>query len=670
MLLPAEILTNVSTQLSISFWYLMPPALEAYNYLGYNTARDVSIGYDDRVFEMPGFKVYSLESWGYGHMMTADGLGTTRLFGMYGPAQPIDRWNHFVFTIDGKEARIYINGKQAYDPSFGTKTLAELKVPGQPLCVMSNVWACMDELRLYNYVLPQSEIDGLYRSDGQGELARYSFDNEAIGAVSAVHDDAGYEASAVGAQVVGESNGASFLLGPGGGLTMPAALTFGKDCSAFTYATWVKRPVGQSARFTLMKAAADARYSMEVGFWNNALWGSAAQSPIVGSFPNDGGWHHLIVSYGNSRLRAYVDGVKVQDNPQAYMDPYYGFGVGTLTLTNATTVGIGVDDMRFFNFALSDEQALQVYLGTDAELIPEPPAGLDQPRRVLSSGFLAEFFDFGDTNLTTVPDLTLRAADETRTVGQISYPGSSGAFLDLDSRFDDYFADRHSGSLSIPVAGDYTFAVESDDGFRLLIDGQLVALSDVSGRQQTAPLSLSAGLHPFVLLHYENTGVAGLRLLWSGPGIDGEELIPASALYKADYIDALTPMQRWRLRSWGVIDAGGLFAPDADYNGDGVKNLMAYAMGASPMGPVPLPEGSFENGRMRMAFNRVRDHTDIIYEVAASDNMIDWATIWSSETVPYGNPAAESERVIVEDVSPPHEANRRFMELRVIRLWQ
>lgn len=108
--------------------------------------------------------------------------------------------------------------------------------------------------------------------------------------------------------------------------------------------------------------------------------------------------------------------------------------------------------------------------------------------------------------------------------------------VDLDAPedfggFGDFFHAEVIGSLWIEEAGRYAFALESDDGSRLTIDGGLVADNDgihPPARVEGA-MELAAGAHPFVIEHFENQGGEVLRLLWRPPG--GEwDLVPASAL--------------------------------------------------------------------------------------------------------------------------------------------
>ncbi|MFN0126130.1 MAG: lamin tail domain-containing protein [Verrucomicrobiales bacterium] len=90
--------------------------------------------------------------------------------------------------------------------------------------------------------------------------------------------------------------------------------------------------------------------------------------------------------------------------------------------------------------------------------------------------------------------------------------GSDGRFGDgvpmLHEGDASNFALRATATLVIPTAGPYTFHVNSDDGFRLRIDGS--AVLTVTGTRSPADSlitrTLTAGSHTLVLTYFENTG--------------------------------------------------------------------------------------------------------------------------------------------------------------------
>ncbi len=111
-------------------------------------------------------------------------------------------------------------------------------------------------------------------------------------------------------------------------------------------------------------------------------------------------------------------------------------------------------------------------------------------------------------------------------------PKASGvaAGFDISARKrEQSFGFRFTGSIEIPREGEYLFAVRSDDGSRLAIDGQVVVENwgDHAPEEKRGRIRLTAGQHGIVLSFYNNGAGHDLAVFWRGPGF-GREPIPAS----------------------------------------------------------------------------------------------------------------------------------------------
>ena len=84
------------------------------------------------------------------------------------------------------------------------------------------------------------------------------------------------------------------------------------------------------------------------------------------------------------------------------------------------------------------------------------------------------------------------------------------------------------GSISITVAGEYTFYTKSDDGSRLYVGSELVVRNggDHGPVEKSGKIRLSVGDHPFIVTFYNAGGGGELTALFEGPGIP-KQLIPA-----------------------------------------------------------------------------------------------------------------------------------------------
>ena len=173
-----------------------------------------------------------------------------------------------------------------------------------------------------------------------------------------------------------------------------------------------------------------------------------------------------------------------------------------------------------------------------------------------------------------LPDFTALTAYANAVVGQVNFPSTGGNFS-TSGRADEVGA-VYTGWFVAPGDGLYTLFTESDDGSRLLVDGQVVVTNDgLHGMVERAgTIALKAGHHPLRIEFFENQGGAGLIARVQGPGIS-KSVIPASMLRRGGSVLV------GDLNGDGAVngaDLGLLIAqwgtpgPQADLNGDGTVN--------------------------------------------------------------------------------------------------
>ena len=103
-----------------------------------------------------------------------------------------------------------------------------------------------------------------------------------------------------------------------------------------------------------------------------------------------------------------------------------------------------------------------------------------------------------------------------------------------------------------------------------------------------------------------------------------------------------TPLEDWRLTYFGTLDTNGNYANNADYNHDGVENLMKYALGINPIsgfgsaGVAALPAKIMNDAdpllsdRLGLHFNIASPNpSDITYTVQATDDLGSWTDVAS-----------------------------------------
>ncbi|MEV4657080.1 ricin-type beta-trefoil lectin domain protein [Micromonospora sp. NPDC049301] len=102
-----------------------------------------------------------------------------------------------------------------------------------------------------------------------------------------------------------------------------------------------------------------------------------------------------------------------------------------------------------------------------------------------------------------------------------------------DFGFDNYFVSQVLGNITTTQAGSYTFRLSSDDGSKLSIDNTVVINHD--GLHGATPpkegtVTLTAGLHPLRIDHFERDGGQQITLEWKTPGSSSFVVVPNSAL--------------------------------------------------------------------------------------------------------------------------------------------
>lgn len=120
----------------------------------------------------------------------------------------------------------------------------------------------------------------------------------------------------------------------------------------------------------------------------------------------------------------------------------------------------------------------------------------------------------------------------------------------IQLKFDDYknqYGVVYTGKLNAPKAGEYTFALASDDGARVLIDGKKILENDgihPSSTLKEGKVKLTEGDHDVRVEYFQAAGQAELYVGWRGP-----EFQP-------------TPLSKWLHPGW----KGGAVAKKKDNN--------------------------------------------------------------------------------------------------------
>lgn len=131
----------------------------------------------------------------------------------------------------------------------------------------------------------------------------------------------------------------------------------------------------------------------------------------------------------------------------------------------------------------------------------------------------------------------------------------------------------------------------------------------------------------------------------------------------------LTPLQIWRNSYFGNPSNVGAGANGASPAGDGVPNLIKYALGLNPTNAAvaaQMPSGSIQTvgglNFLTLTVNRAAEPPDVTYIVEVSSNLLSGWVSGPLNTVTLTNLATQ---LVVQDTTPVPAATAQFIRLRV-----
>ncbi len=93
-------------------------------------------------------------------------------------------------------------------------------------------------------------------------------------------------------------------------------------------------------------------------------------------------WQHIVITINNDSIAAYVNGQKQAVSTDitirtAEFKPVFNY-IGRSQFAGDPMLKADIDDVRFYNFALSDNDVENLYLGKEVEIEPEPDTKIDE----------------------------------------------------------------------------------------------------------------------------------------------------------------------------------------------------------------------------------------------------------------------------------------------------
>jgi hypothetical protein len=207
----------------------------------------------------------------------------------------------------------------------------------------------------------------------------------------------------------------------------------------------------------------------------------------------------------------------------------------------------------------------------------------------------------------------------------------------------------------LPVVGEYSGKL-NNGGEKL----QLVVPSDVPIHEFEFPKSQMQG-RSIVLINPSGQHDYANPANWGTGGDPGGSPGGVDAVAKDGDSDGLP--DNWELQYFGGLGQ----SHDSDFDSDGLKNFLEYALRSNPSDPnsLNLPQITVgDDGHFNLTFIRLVDAPGLTYAVEFSEDLKIWQTsddriTSTSETV------GEQMIVIARDNSPPESARLLFYRISV-----
>ena len=453
-----------------------------------------------------------------------------------GISPSVGKWQHIVYTFDGSTARSYIDGnlhKQATGFTFGPATSAHV-VFGAVEQNNNPFNGTLDDVRIYDHALSATEIKALAAKYGASNPN--PLDGAKIGQTSLALSWTGGAFAETHHVFFGDNYDAVYN----------GSASADKGIQTFTVYWAPDLQIGKTYYWRVDEVSATHPDSPWRGtVWSFTIPSKAAWQPN----PADGakyvdtsvtlGWsaglnailHHV---YLGTNLDA-VKNADTSDTTGIYRGP-----VGTPTTYTPPTLAF---------------ETVYYWRVDEFDAITPMNKGPVWSFTTTSPGLgtiLREVWE--DIGGDAVVDLT----DNPKYPDNPSWSDKLTVFDFWDAGLDNY-GSRLRGWLHVPVAGDYTFLIASDNGSELWLstdddpaNAQMIAAvpgTNWTGHyewtkfpeQESAPVTLESGRYYIEALMKEGEGGDGLAVAWQGPAVPTRVVIAGTYLKPFEALWALGP---------------------------------------------------------------------------------------------------------------------------------
>jgi len=370
-----------------------------------------------------------------------------------------------------------------------------------------------------------------------------------------------------------------------------------------------------------------------------------------------------------------------------------GFEVDNMSWTNGQLTGATILSKAGNVCLLRSKTPIDVMLGSNYVNAPMVLPGLYQFSTVAGSNYTivpSTIFETESLTATTSGDPHLIRTNA-------AYSGWAGTQLNANAP-----GDFVTYTLSNVVAGTYEVFTVADASTNTAQFQLSCGLTNIGTVQETYCTTNVAYLLPSHLLNsgngYVPTATNVIQLWtnmlkeldcgsWTAPSngnynfkftIAGKNAASSGYTLALDYLRlkpanttvTLAPLEQWRIAKFGSNSTNPAIAGDnSDPDGDGLQNIVEYALGRDPLvaDSTNLYSITNEAGYFCLVYQRAIAATDVTFIVEVKDDVLGaWTTsVQTPEIIDDGNGVNETVRV--RDTVPMSTAPHRYMRLRITK---
>ena len=294
--------------------------------------------------------------------------------------------------------------------------------------------------------------------------------------------------------------------------------------------------------------------------------------------------------------------------------------------------GVGFADTPALNYVTFAGVPAQVVSAKTDELVVRVPIGAETGTLLVqvgplsslprsfevesANGLFAEYFVIG-SELSDYPDMDRLAPYFVRLDGPLDFHQDGLWNLPYEP---DVFAARYTGYLWFPQDEDVRITLGSDDGTRVVVDGETFVEDPGlhAYREVARTAHFTRGFHPIEIVFFENRGVARLRLFWERAGDAERTLIPRGFFFPPEAV-ATAPQPVLTTESLAAEVGEEIVIEGSDLGRDGLTRVLfpgdvwrRPTMVTPDRLTVTVPDG-VETGELRVAVG-IRESAAIPFE--------------------------------------------------------